>query len=146
MSTPTISMITAILGILSTGASFAVKPPPVMMANIDSMAVLNATITTCLKSREYKKLAATEALNIHDIKMKAEDLVRSIEEYYGEDAVFLTYQLRTSHYMDLNEFKKDISVRYGNACSPKFLNEAKNAVDSGEVALRKFFLKNPKRQ
>lgn len=141
----TIRKTAALMGIFLSTVSYATKPPAYMLENVGKLAELTATINICTQSDEYKKFAATEALNIHDIRYQIDNSIYKIKDYYDNDAVLLTYYMLIEKLKQNVDFKKEISSTYGNACSIKFMNAAQTIASNSEKQLQLYFKKYPKK-
>lgn len=133
-----------VLGITLFSNAYAERPPKLALEKVAALATLNAAITICLQSQDYKKLGNESAINLHRLSSKIEDLVVKIQDQYSDSRLLTGYHLLVNERTGAREFRIRLQEKFGSPCSSKLYTEVEQEVRNAEKTIDEVFLSKAK--
>lgn len=100
------------------------KPPPDVIAEMESLSRVNAALMLCFESAEYKRLSNKEALRIHDLSQRADQIIEYIEKKYSDSNAYTVYTIASIDYKTKPEFTRQLSKSYSRLCALQLVIDA----------------------
>ncbi len=112
------------------------RPPPSVLAQMEILSAIKAALTICVESPEYKSLANKEALKLHDLSMKMEEIIELIEKRYNDENANLAFMIAAVKLRDSPNFLRDFNKTYSRKCAPQLLIDAESSINSVRSKVR----------
>ncbi len=109
------------------------KPPKEILEQMEVMARINAAISTCIDSSEYKVLRSERALEFHDVSFKIDRIIESIEKSYNDNAAYMAYKLASLEIKESSDFNRIFRRTYSRFCADQLLIDMNKSVRAVEV-------------
>ena len=133
-----------VLGITLFSNAYAERPPKLALEKVAALATLNAAITICFQSQDYKKLGNESAINLHRLSSRIEDLVVKIQDQYSDSRLLTGYNLLVNERREAREFRIRLQEQIGSPCSSKLYTKVEEEVRNAEKTMDDIFLSKPK--
>lgn len=115
--------------LLIANICYGAKPPPEILDQMAILSNIEATISTCLDSDDYKKLNAEQALKFHDVSINISKTIELIEKKYNDDMAYLVVKMNSMDISSKAEFKSVFAKTYSRKCAPQILVDTNQALD-----------------
>jgi hypothetical protein len=122
--------------LLVSSNSFAAKPPPDVIEQMEILASVEAAVRICTDSNEYMKMPATEALKFNDISMKSGDIIDLIQKRFNDDLAYLAFITASIKISESPQFRSKFSKTYSKKCSAQLLTDSNQTINSVESRVR----------
>jgi hypothetical protein len=122
---------TIILALLFiSNIAIGAKPPSAILDQMSILSNIEATISICLDSDEYKKLNSEQALKFHAVSNKIGIIIESIEKRYNDDMAYLVVKMTAMDRTSNSDFKSNFAKIYSRKCAPQILIDTNKALDA----------------
>lgn len=138
--------ITLITIIFIATDSFAADAPKNIRNEVDKLAGLNSALTSCLSSREGKRLGSADWLEIEKKSTKIDDFVFSTGEYFKDSLLFTSYKLIGYDYKNEGKVESNVLARYKSQCSLEMQHDVLVQVNAIEKTINELKPKRNKKQ
>jgi hypothetical protein len=112
------------------------KPPKEILEQMEVMARINAAISTCIDSSEYKALRAERALDFHDLSFKIDRIIETIEKSYSDNVAYMAYKVASLEIKESSEFNRTFRRTYSRSCADQLLIDMNKSVRAVEVRVK----------
>jgi hypothetical protein len=119
--------------ILMAPSITSAKPPQDILEQMEIAARINAAISICLDSSEYKAMRSEKALQFHDVSLKIDRIIEIIEKNYGDDRAYLAYKLASLEIKESPEFIGKFRRTYSRSCADQLLSDMTKSVRAVEA-------------
>lgn len=121
---------------LLTPSSTMAKPPKEILEQMETMARINAAISTCIDSSEYKALRAEKALEFHDVSFKIDRIIETIEKSYSDNVAYMAYKVASLEIKESSDFNRIFRRTYSRSCADQLLIDMNKSVRAVEVRVK----------
>jgi hypothetical protein len=112
------------------------RPPAPVIAQMETLARVEAAIGICTSSSEFKKIDPNRALQFFDVSFKIEDLIVEIEKRYNDKDAYAAYKYASIKIGESVEFRQAFSNTYRSPCMEKMRVDSLREIDTVRVQLR----------
>lgn len=131
-----------VLNITFSSNAYAVRPPELALKAIASLASLNAALTICFQSNEYKKLGNESAINLHRLSSRIEDLVVKIQDQYSDSRLLSGYHLLVNEHAVSQDFRIRQQEQFGSPCGSNIYTKIESQFRDEEHSIRVVLFRN----
>ena len=122
--------------LLAANQCQSAKPPSDIIDQMTILSKIEATISVCFDSTDYKKIKPDEALKFYDINAKIYEISEAIDKKYNDNMAYIVIKMSAMDVLESREFLRFFDQTYSRKCAPqiivdmnKVLEETRNKVN-----------------